>query len=374
MKIRAAVLREIGKGLPYGETRPLNIEEIELDSPGPNEVLIQVKAAGLCHSDLVAINGERAKPVPIILGHEVAGVVAEIGTGIDAVKIGDHVVLSYVPSCGRCEMCHEERPALCIPATKANTEGTLFGGTMRLHQNGKRIFHHSGISAFAEYAVVSQNAVIKIDNTIAFEHAALFGCAVATGVGSVVNTANIRPGQSVAIVGLGGVGLSALLAAVMAGAGRVVAIDVNDNKLKLAHQLGAHLAFNASLSTCAEEVRTATNGGTDIAIETAGAARALDMAFKITKRGGCTVAAGMPSPEASISLPHLCLAAEERTLKGSYMGSCVPSRDIPRYMGLFQEGKLPIDRLTSHQIGLDELNEGFDRMIEGSAVRQVLVL
>lgn len=374
MKIRAAVLREIGKSHPYTESKPLNIEEVELDAPGPNEVLIQIKAAGLCHSDLVAIDGERAKPVPIVIGHEASGVVAEVGPGVDKVEIGDHVVPSYVASCGQCDMCREGRPALCIPASEANVNGTLINGAIRLHKNGERIFHHSGVAAFAEYAVVSENAVIKIDSAIAFEQAALFGCAVATGVGSVVNTARIIPGQSVAIVGLGGVGLSALLAAIMSGAGQVIAIDVNDDKLTLARQLGAHLVFNAKSATCADEVRAATGGGTHIAVETAGVAPALDLAYKITRRGGSTIAAGMPGPNAAITLSHLSLAAEERTLKGSYMGSCVPGRDIPRYLSLFQDGKLPIDRLTSHQIRLEELNEAFDRMVEGSAVRQVMVL
>ena len=374
MKMRAAVLRKIGMDQPYAESRPLKIEEVDLDSPGPNEVLIQIKAAGLCHSDLVAIDGERAKPVPIVLGHEAAGIVVELGSGVDAVAVGDHVVPSYVASCGRCDMCREGRPALCIPATKANAEGTLIGGSKRLHKNGEMLFHHSGVAAFAEYAVVSQNAVIKIDKSIPFDHAALFGCAVATGVGSVINTANIKPGDSVAVVGLGGVGLSALLAAGMAGAGRIIAVDVNDDKLQLARQLGAHLSFNATSASCIEDLRSATGVGVHIAIETAGAAKALDLAFKITRRGGSTVAAGMPGPDASITLPHLCLANEERTIKGSYMGSCVPSRDIPRYIDLFRNGKLPIDRLTSHKIGFEELNEAFDRMVEGSAVRQILVL
>ena len=373
MKIRAAVLREIGKSPPYRESKPLRIEEVELDPPGQNEVLIQIKAAGLCHSDLVAISGERAKPVPIVVGHEASGIVVETGADVEDVKVGDHVVPSYVASCGRCKMCQGGRPALCIPATQANVEGTLFGGSIRLHKNGEPIFHHSGVAAFAEHAVVSQNALIKIDPEIPFDHAALFGCAVATGVGSVVNTANIRPGQSVAIVGLGGVGLSALLAAIMSGAGQVVAIDVKNDKLQLAKKLGAHLVFNAMSKDCVDAVKLATAGGAQIAIETAGVAQALDMAYKITCRGGTTVAAGMPGPNASVELSHLSLAAEERTLKGSYMGSCIQSRDIPRYMALFRDGKLPIDRLASHQIGLEDLNESFDRMAEGSVTRQVLV-
>lgn len=372
MKIKAAVLREAGRPRPYAESWPLNIEMIDLNPPGPGEVLIQIKAAGLCHSDLVAINGERPKPVPMVIGHEAAGVVAEVGEGVDDFKAGDHVVPAYVASCGQCEMCREGRPALCAPATAANAAGTMMDGTTRLHKNGARIFHHSGVAAFAEYAVVSRNALVKIAADIPFDKAALFGCAVVTGVGSVVNTADISPGESITVVGLGGVGLSALLAAVAAGAGQIVAVDISDDKLDLARKLGAHLTFNATSDTCIDDIRAATGGGTHIAVETAGAPQALDLSYRITKRGGTTVAAGMPGPEASITLSHLSLAGEERTLKGSYMGSCVPSRDIPRYMGLFQGGKLPIDRLTSHQISLEELNEGFDRMAEGSAVRQVM--
>ncbi|MFP6728967.1 MAG: zinc-dependent alcohol dehydrogenase family protein [Alphaproteobacteria bacterium] len=374
MKIKAAVLRDSGKPQPYANSRPLSIEEIELDPPGRGEVLIQIKAAGLCHSDLVAINGERAKPTPMVIGHEAAGVVAEVGTDVSGFEVGDHVVPSYVSSCGRCEMCREGRPALCLPASKANMAGTMIDGTTRLHKDGTRIFHHSGVAAFAEFAVISQNALVKIDASVPFEQAALFGCAVVTGVGSVVNTANVRPGQSIVIVGLGGVGLSAMLAAIASGAGRVIAVDINDDKLLLARQLGAHHAFNAKAGNCVESIRAVTDGGAHIAIETAGAPMALDMAYKVTCRGGTTVAAGMPGPEASIKLSHLSLVGEERTLKGSYMGSCVPSRDIPRYLGMFQDGKLPIDRLTSHQIELDELNEAFDRLVEGSVVRQVLVL
>lgn len=374
MKIRAAVLRETGKPRPYQDSHPLQIEEVELDPPGPQEVLIQIKAAGLCHSDLVAINGERPKPVPIVIGHEAAGVIVELGSDVEGFAVGDHVVPSYVSSCGRCDMCREGRPALCIPATSANATGTLFDGSTRLHANGERIFHHSGVAAFAEYAVVSQNALVKIPDDVPFEQAALFGCAVVTGVGSVVNTADIDPGQSIAIVGLGGVGLSALLAAVTAGAGQIVAIDINDDKLEFAKEMGAHAAFNAMSPTCAEDVRMATNGGVHVSVETAGVPQALDLAYKVTRRGGSTIAAGMPGPEASITLSHLSLAGDERTLKGSYMGSCVASRDIPRYIGLLQTGRLPIDKLTSHTVTLSELNEAFDRMADNAVNRQVLVL
>ena len=374
MKIKAAVLRDTGKPRPYANSCPLSIEEIELDPPGRGEVLIQIKAAGLCASDLAAISGERAKPTPMVIGHEAAGIIVELGPGVDGIEVGAHVVPSYVASCGRCEMCREGRPALCLPATEANMAGTMMDGTTRLHKDGVPIFHHSGVSAFAEYAVISQNALIEIDRNVPFDKAALFGCAVVTGVGSVVNTANVSPGQSIVIIGLGGVGLSAMLAAIASGAGCVIAVDINDDKLRLARQLGAHKTFNAKADNCVESIRAETGGGVPIAIETAGTPMALDMAYKVTRRGGTTIAAGMPGPEATITLSHLSLVGEERTLKGSYMGSCVPSRDIPRYIGLFQDGKLPIDRLTSHQMELDELNEAFDRLAEGAVVRQVLVL
>jgi alcohol dehydrogenase len=193
MKIRCAVLWEAGKPHPFAKSLPLSIEEIELDPPGRGELLVQIKAAGLCRSDLVAINGERVKPMPMVIGHEAAGVVAEVGPDVSGFEVGDHIVPAYVSSCGRCEMCREGRPALCLPATKANVAGTMMDGTTRLHKNGTQIFHHSGVAAFAEFAVVSQNALIKIDTSVPFEQAALFGCAVITGVGSVVNTAGIIP-------------------------------------------------------------------------------------------------------------------------------------------------------------------------------------
>jgi len=374
VKIKAAVLRESGRPRPYTESLPLGIEEVELDPPMTGEVLVQIKAVGLCHSDLVAITGERGKPLPIVIGHEAAGIVAEVGPEVDGFAPGDHVVPSFVANCGRCDMCREGRPALCQPASVANSSGTLMDGTTRLHHNGSRIHHHSGVAAFAEYAVISQSALVKIDRSVPFEHAALFGCAVITGVGAVINTADVSPGQSVAVVGLGGVGLSSLLAAKAAGAGKIIAVDVQDAKLELARDLGAHETFNATDPDCVARIRAATDGGVHIAVETAGAPRALESAYQMTRRGGTTVTAGLPGPEATITLQHFSLAGEERSLKGSYMGSCVPSRDIPRYIGLFQDGRLPVDRLMSRSISFDELNGAFDRLADVNTVREVLVL
>ncbi len=373
MKIRAAVLRESGLPRPYRESKPLQIEEVELDAPKRGEVLVQIKAVGLCHSDLVAINGERGKPMPIVIGHEAAGIVVELGEGVQGFDKGDHVVPTYVASCGHCEMCAVGRPALCEPATMTNADAVLWDGTTRLHKNGQRIHHHSGVAGFAEYAVMSKDALIKIDKSIPFEHAALFGCGVVTGVGALLNTAGVKPGEHVAVVGLGGVGLSALLAAVAAGAGRIIALDLNPEKLQLARELGADFAINAADSDCVSRVREATLGGSHVAVETAGSAKALETAYQITRRGGTTVTAGMPGPEAKITLSHLSLAAEERCLKGSYMGSCVPKRDIPRYLSMFQDGKLPVDKLLSRIIGFNDLNAAMDRLDDAATVREILM-
>jgi len=373
MKIRAAVLRESGLPRPYCESKPLQIEEVELDGPKRGEVLVQIKAVGLCHSDLVAINGERGKPMPIVIGHEAAGIVVELGEGVQGFDKGDHVVPTYVASCGHCEMCAVGRPALCEPATMTNADAVLWDGTTRLHKNGQRIHHHSGVAGFAEYAVMSKDALIKIDKSIPFEHAALFGCGVLTGVGALLNTAGVKPGEHVAVVGLGGVGLSALLAAVAAGAGRIIALDLNPQKLQLARELGADFAINAADSDCVSQVREATLGGSHVAVETAGSAKALETAYQITRRGGTTVTAGMPGPEAKITLSHLSLSAEERCLKGSYMGSCVPKRDIPRYLSMFQDGKLPVDKLLSRTIGFNDLNAAMDRLDDAATVREILM-
>ena len=373
MKIRAAVLRESGLPRPYCESKPLQIEEVELDGPKRGEVLVQIKAVGLCHSDLVAINGERGKPMPIVIGHEAAGIVVELGEGVQGFDKGDHVVPTYVASCGHCEMCAVGRPALCEPATMTNADAVLRDGTTRLHKNGQRIHHHSGVAGFAEYAVMSKDALIKIDKSIPFEHAALFGCCVVTGVGALLNTAGVKPGEHVAVVGLGGVGLSALLAAVAAGAGRIIALDLNPQKLQLARELGADFAINAADSDCVSRVREATLGGSHVAVETAGSAKALETAYQITRRGGTTVTAGMPGPEAKITLSHLSLSAEERCLKGSYMGSCVPKRDIPRYLSMFQDGKLPVDKLLSRTIGFNDLNAAMDRLDDAATVREILM-
>lgn len=374
MKIRAAVLQTIGAKRPYQDTKPLIIEELELDPPGDNEVLVQIKAAGLCHSDLSVIDGNRPRPVPMALGHEAAGIVKSVGSGVQDLKEGDHVVAVFVPSCGHCAPCAEGRPALCEPAAKTNNAGTLVCGEHRLHRaDGTAVNHHLGVSAFADHAVVSRNSLVKVDPALPMHHAALFGCAVLTGVGAAINSANIRAGQTVAVIGLGGVGLNSVLGALVAGAGEVIAIDLDDSKLALAKELGATHIFNSGEDGCMDKIKTLTNGGVDCAIEMAGSEKALEFAYQITRRGGTTVTGGLAHPDKKVAIQQVSLVAEERTLKGSYVGSCVPVRDVARYVALFRQGKLPVDKLLSGTLTLDQINEGFEKLASGKAVRQVIL-
>ncbi|MCB2106150.1 MAG: zinc-dependent alcohol dehydrogenase family protein [Rhodobacteraceae bacterium] len=373
MKIRAAVLHEMGAPAPYAKSKPLKIEELELDPPGDGELLIQIKAAGLCHSDLSVIEGTRPRPTPMALGHEAAGVVKQVGGGIKDIEVGDHVVLVFVPSCGHCVPCAEGRPALCEPGAASNVAGALISGARRLKKNGKPVHHHLGVSAFADHAVVSRNSVVKVDKSLPFDEAALFGCAVITGVGAVLNTSRVKAGARVAVIGLGGVGLNSLLGAQVAGARQIVAIDLRDDKLQLARQLGATEAFNAADADIVEKVKAATGGGVDYAFEMAGSVPALELAWKITRRGGETVTAGLPHPQKTMAFAPVQLVGEERTIKGSYLGGCVPVRDIPTYIALYRAGKLPVDRLMSDRIKLDDINEAFDRLAAGGTVRQVVM-
>jgi alcohol dehydrogenase len=372
MRVRAAVLEAMGAAPPYAESRPLRIQEVELDPPGPGEVLVRIAAAGLCHSDLSVINGDRPRPLPMVLGHEAAGIVEEVGPGVDDLARGDHVVLVFMPSCGHCLPCMEGRPALCEPGAAANGAGTLLSGARRLRRDGEPVNHHVGVSAFAEYATVSRRSLVKIDPELPLDEAALFGCAVLTGAGAVINTAGVRPGQTVAVVGLGGVGLCALLAAVACGSREIVAVDLLPEKLAFARQLGATVTFDARDERVAEAIREATRGGVDFAFELAGSAKALELAWAITRRGGTTITAGLPHPSARLSVPIVQLVAEERALKGSYIGTAVPARDVPRLIDLFRKGRLPVDRLVSGRLSLDEINEGFDRLARGQAIRQIV--
>ena len=369
----AAVLHQMNLERPYSKSAPLKIQKVNLDAPGFNEVLVKIKAAGLCHSDLSVIDGNRPRPLPMVLGHEAAGIVIDLGKGVQKLAVGDHVVFAFLPSCGNCNYCNSGKAALCEPGAEANGKGTLIGGHQRIHSEGEYYHHHLGVSGFAEFAVVSSHSLIKIDKSIPFEIASLFGCAVMTGVGAVVNTAQLKFGDSLLVVGLGGVGLSAILGAASAGASKIIAADINPKKRAIAKQFGAHNIIDSSEKEALEVLKDLTNGGVDVALEFAGAIPALNFAFHATKRGGTTVTAALPHPNAKLELSPVTLVGQEKSLKGSYLGSCVPSRDIPAYIELYKSGRLPVEKLISHRIKLEEINNGFERLAKGDALRQVIL-
>ena len=372
MKIKAAVLHKMGLDRPYADSRPVKIEELDLDPPEEGEVLVRVTAAGICHSDLSVLEGVRPRSLPMALGHEGAGVVEDVGAGVDDLARGDHVVFVFMPSCGVCEPCSEGRPAICEPGMAANVAGTLLGGGRRLHRDGDYIYHHVGVSCFAEAAVTSRKSLVKIDPELPLDQAALFSCAVITGVGSVFNTAKVPAGSSVAVVGLGGTGLAALLGAKAAGAARIVGLDTLPPKLDLGRELGADHGFDAGADDVTPQVRDATRARAAYAFAPVGRVEAMELAYAITRRGGTTVTSGLSHPEHKMQISHVNMVVEERTIKGSYLGSCVPGRDIPLYIELFRQGKLPVDALISSKIALDDINVGFDALADGEVVRQII--
>ncbi len=372
MKTKAAVLYEMGVEGPYEKMKPLKIETLNLDAPKQNEVLIKIHVAGLCHSDLSVINGSRPRPMPMALGHEAAGEIIELGEGVSDFEVGDHVVCTFIPSCGKCIPCREGRPALCENGAASNEKGEMIEGGFRLSKEKDVIHHHLGVSGFSEYAVVSENSIVKIDPEIPYERAAVFGCAVITGIGAVINTAQIRPGSNVAVVGLGGIGLNAIIGARLAGANEIIALDINEDKFEIAKTLGATAVFNSSDENVIDDVKTYVTGGAEYVFETAGVVPAMQVAYAITKRGGSTVTTGLPDPKAEFSFPQVTLAAEERTIKGSYVGSCVPDRDIPRFVSLYRQNRLNIDPLISDVISLDQINKGFDQLANGDAGRIII--
>ena len=366
-RIAAAVLSQCGGNTaPYATSKPIEVRELELNDPRPGEVLVRIDAAGVCHSDLSVINGDRARPMPMALGHEAAATVLALGDPEEpGLAVGDRVVLVFLPSCGQCPACLSGEGYLCAAAAAANGRGELLRGGSRLSCEGEKVHHHLGVSAFATQAVVDRRSLVKIDSDIPPETAALFGCAVLTGVGAVMNTAQVRPGESVLIYGLGGVGLAAVMGAIAAGAQPVYAVDPMPEKRALALELGAA----AAVAPGEEALFT----GTDVVIETVGKAGVLATAYKAARRGGRVVTVGLPNPAEDLSINALSLVADGKTLMGSYMGSSIPARDIPRYIALWRAGRLPVERLLTSVSPLEEINELMDKLAQGKAVRQVVV-
>ena len=370
MRVRAAVLRRAGLPRPYAESRPLSIESVDLPPPAAGEVLVRIKAASLCHSDLSVINGDRVWPLPIVPGHEAAGVVAEVGEGVVDLAPGDHVALIFLTQCGVCSRCREGKPHLCERGTQANREGRLITGGPHLRLDGQAVHHHMGLAAFAEYALVAEKSLVKLAPELPLVEASLLGCAVMCGTGTALNSVDIRAGDSVAVFGLGGVGLAAVMGAVVAGATRIFAVDATADKFALAASLGASECLLAS--DAVTRIRAASQGGVDHAIECSGTVAGFSAALDATRRGGTTCSTSLPHAAQSFSFPLARLVAEARSIRGSYIGSCVPGRDIPAYAELFRQGRLPIDKLVSRRIALDDINAAFDALADASVVRQVI--
>jgi alcohol dehydrogenase len=334
---------------------------------------VRIDAAGLCHSDLSVVNGDRPRPLPMVLGHEATGIVEALGNADDTrFAVGDRVVLVFLPSCGECARCAAGETYLCANGAAANSKGELLRGGTRLHDEaGGALLHHLGVSAFATHVVVDRRSAVKIDAEVPANIAALFGCAVLTGVGAVMNSAQVRPGESVVIYGLGGVGLAALLGAVASGANPIYAIDPFEQKRELAMELGATAAFAPDVT--GDEIKRLVPGGADVVIETVGKAAVLATAYGTGRRGARIVTVGLPNPAEMLSIPAVSLVADAKILIGSYMGSSVPARDIPRYIALWRAGKLPVEKLLTSVSPMDEVNDLLDALAEGRAVRQVMV-
>ena len=366
MKIVGAVLEESGRPRPYAQSTPITIAELELDDPGAGEVLVKVEAAGLCHSDLSVVNGIRPRPMPMLLGHEAAGRVVGVGDGVDDLATGQRVVMSFLPCCGECAHCQTDGRLPCTVGSASNTGGELLAGGRRLRRNGQSVHHHLGVSAFANYAVIDRRSLVPVDDDVPPQVAAVLGCAVLTGGGAVINAGRPQDGDTVIVVGLGGVGMAALITAVSLGRGKVIGIDAVAGKRQQALFLGASEVFGPA-EALAAGIRA------PVVIEAAGNSRAFETAIAVTDVGGTTVTVGLPAPTDTSTVAPLVLTAEARVIIGSYLGSAVPSRDIPMYAQMWREGRLPVESLISSTVDLADINSAMDTLADGHAVRQIIL-
>ena len=366
MKIRGVLLDGAGEAT--------HVEELDLAPPRAGEVLVRVGASGVCRSDYNAVDGTTSTPWPVVLGHEGAGVVEAVGAGVTKVAVGDHVTLSWTPSCGACPECWRDLPQMCSTIWPKMGSGGLLDETSRLSLNGETVYHYCFLSTFADACVVPEASCIPIPKEIPFDVASLVGCAVTTGVGAVWNTAGVRPGDRVAVIGCGGVGLSALMAAVAAGAEPVIAVDTSATKLETAISLGAAggVSWAGSAEETAEAVREASNGGVDYAIEATGRGEAMLAAVLSTRTRGAAVLIGIPRADTVVPLPALTIPRMERRVLGSIYGSAKPERDFPKILDVYRAGRLPLDRLVSHTLPLEGVDRAFELMNSGEALRVVL--
>lgn len=364
-RAKAVVCREWNK--------PVTVEEVEVESPRRGEVMIQVRACGVCHSDYSATTGRIPLPPPLVLGHEAAGTVVELGEDVEGLAVGDPVLVSWIPMCGRCRYCVSGRPALCDMGARATA--TLPDGTSRLKgANGKPLHHFAGVAVMAEYATVHADNLIKMETEVAFDKAALVGCAVMTGVGAVLNTAKVEVGSQVAVFGAGGVGLNAIQGAALAGAGRIVAVDTSDRKLEFARTFGATDVVNPGPDADpVMNILQLTGGGVDYAFECIGLGSTIAQAFNCLRKGGTAVVVGVSRANEQTTLGTFSIPFTEKALIGSMYGSARPRVDFPRLLRLYKAKRLKLDELVTATYAIDDAPQAFHDLEKGTNARGVIV-
>jgi S-(hydroxymethyl)glutathione dehydrogenase/alcohol dehydrogenase len=364
MHIHAAILWEQGQ--------PLSVETAELDAPGPGEILVELKAAGVCHSDLHPARGDWPAKTPLVLGHEGAGVVRDVGAGVTSVKPDDHVVLCWAPACGVCAPCLEGRAVLCDRVEKVTFRNKLPSGASRLHAQGKDLAPFLGTACFSDFVVVPEGGAIPVDRAVPFDALATIGCAVITGVGAVINAGQVPKGSNVAVIGAGGVGLNVVQGAAIAGCERIIAIDLRPKPLEIARQFGATDTIDAS-GDVAPSVRALSAGrGVDFVFDTVGSAATLTLAFACTRKGGAVVLTGLSRMDAQAAFPMFPVVMQEKRLLGSVYGSGQPARDIPKLVSLYQQGTLKLGELVSRTYALDQVNDALTALAASDGARGVI--
>lgn len=366
MEIYGAVLERMNAKRPYETSEPLNVRILQLDAPLAGELLIRVEIAGVCHSDLSVVNGSRPRPVPMLLGHEAAGIVEAIGENVEDIKIGQRVITTFLPRCDECRACASGGRAPCTNGSASNSVGELLRGGSRLHIGNTVVKHHLGVSGFATYAVVDRHSVVAVDLSVPARIAAMMGCAVLTGGGAVINSGQIRSGETLAVVGLGGVGMAAILTGLAHDGVRVIGVDSRPEKLLLVREIGAMEAY------LPDEAREA-GVLADVVVEAVGSSNAFESAIRLTSPGGRTVTVGLPATNDLATISPLMLVAEGRSIIGSYMGSSMPERDIPIFLEMWRAGKFPIEKLISDEIELEDINQAMDKLADGNAIRQLII-
>lgn len=364
---RVAVLEELGA--------PLVISEVDIRPPGPGEVAVRIAASGICHSDLSVKTGSVSVAFPIVPGHEGAGVVTALGAGVTGVEVGDHVVLSWLPECGRCYWCLRGEGFLCSEGLITSNSGLMIDGTHRMFRGDQGLYQLNALGTFAEETVVPASSVIPIHKSLDLKLAALLGCGVLTGVGAATRTATIKPGDSVAVIGCGGVGLNVIQGARLAEAETIIAVEMNEAKRALALELGATHAVDPNAGDSVEQIKDLTDGrGVDVAFEVIGLEQTINQAVRASRRGGQTILVGIPAPDVYLKVRALVgMVLQAKDIRGSWYGSCHPREDIPVLLELYETGSLQLDRLISTELTLDDVNHGFELLESGSVARSVIV-